>query len=206
MFLMGYHFTIRYKRTHQHANADALSRLPVGPDASFHDDSALQVHSVRERLLEDSLVDASQIARETEADATLKLVKHFVLTRWPPSVSSLSHPELSPYFHDRHVISEINGCLVKDTQVIVPPPLQQTVLRLLHQSHLGRVKMKQLARGLAGGPASIVRSTRSHAPVRPAPKFTRCRNKHFSPGTNPKRFGPACTWTLRVLCGARNVC
>ena len=142
IFLMGYQFTIRYKRTHQHANADALSRLPVGPDASFNDECSLQVHSVCEQLLETSLVDASQIAKATDTDETMKLVKHFVITRWPTNASSLPRSDLLPYFHNRQAISETNGCLVKDAQVIVPPSLQDQVLRLLHRSHLGKVKMK----------------------------------------------------------------
>ena len=176
IFLMGYQFTIRYKRTHQHANADALSRLPVGPDASFHDDCSLQVHSICEQLLEDSLVDAAQIARGTEADATLKLVKDFVLSRWPSSSSALPHSDVLPYFHNRQAISEMNGCLVKDTQVIVPPSLQPKVLRLLHQAHLGCVKMKQLARGHCWWPGidraidALTRSCPTCAELHPLPK------------------------------------
>lgn len=185
IFLMGYQFTIRYKRSHQHANADALSRLPVGPDAAFHDDSSFQVHSVCEQVLANSLVDATQIARETEADATMKLIKHFVLTHWPSSASALPQPDILPYFHNRHAISESNGCLVKDARVIVPPSLQQNVLRLLHQSHLGRVKMKQLARGHCWWPGIdraidvLTRSCPTCAELQPSPK------QQFQPWDEP---------------------
>ena len=176
IFLMGYQFTIRYKRTHQHANADALSRLPVGPDATFNDDSSLQVHSVCEQLLETSLVDASQIAKATDTDDTMKLVKRFVLTQWPAHASSLPRPDLLPFFHNRQAISETNGCLVKDAQVIVPPSLQDQVLRLLHRSHLGKVKMKQLARNHCWWPGidrdidKLTRSCPTCAELQPLPK------------------------------------
>ncbi|CAF5075213.1 unnamed protein product, partial [Rotaria magnacalcarata] len=42
---------------------------------------------------------------------------------------------------------KVNGCLLKDVQVIIPKALQHKILQLLHRAHLGTVKMKQLARG-----------------------------------------------------------
>ena len=50
------------------------------------------------------------------------------------------------YFQSRHSISIVQGCLLRDTQLIIPKKLQPRILRLLHKSHLGPVKMKQLAR------------------------------------------------------------
>lgn len=35
LFLSDYHYQIHYRPTTQHANADALSRLPAGPDLDF---------------------------------------------------------------------------------------------------------------------------------------------------------------------------
>lgn len=51
-----------------------------------------------------------------------------------------------PYYNNRHCLSVLKGCLLKDNQVVIPQELQRRVLQMLHRSHLGTVKMKQLAR------------------------------------------------------------
>jgi hypothetical protein len=45
--LMSYSYTIRYKPTRLHNNADALSRLPVSPDLSFVENDAQQIKCIQ---------------------------------------------------------------------------------------------------------------------------------------------------------------
>ncbi|CAF1519589.1 unnamed protein product, partial [Adineta steineri] len=144
--LMGYTYTIRYKNTQSHGNADALSRLPVGPDDSFTDQDSSQINLIQEVFFEECLVNAEEITKATENDKILQLVKQFTLTKWPTSISKLTKPELIPYFNNRHSISIVKGCLLKDIQVIIPQQLHRQVLRMLHRAHIGTIKMKQLAR------------------------------------------------------------
>jgi transposase InsO family protein len=146
IYLMGYNYNIRYKPTQSHANADALSRLPVGPDESFIDEDAIQINFIQNQLPEQWLLKANEIATATTADPILHLVKKFTLTKWPCSISKKQNPELIPYFNNRHSLSVKNGCVLKDAQVIIPQQLHSRVIRMLHRTHLGIIKMKQLAR------------------------------------------------------------
>ena len=50
---MGYTYTIRYKPSQLHANADALSRLPAGSDPGFVDKDSCQVNLIQEQSLEE---------------------------------------------------------------------------------------------------------------------------------------------------------
>ena len=144
--LMGYTYTIRYNSTRHHANADALSRLPSGPDDAFVDEEAVQINRIQSELLEQWPLDAATIRSAMDDDKFLSMVKDFTLTKWPESFSKKKHPELISYYDIRHELSVVNGCLLKDVQVIIPKQLQKEVLQLLHHAHLGTVKMKQLAR------------------------------------------------------------
>ncbi|CAF3680882.1 unnamed protein product [Rotaria sordida] len=146
IYLMGYNYTIRYKPTRSHANADALSRLPVGYDNSFIDNDADQIKYIQTQLIEQWPLKPTEIAPATSNDDTLKSVRHFTLTKWPSSFSRSKNPELIPYFNNRHSLSVINDCILKDTQVIIPQQLHTRVLHMLHRAHLGTIKMKQLAR------------------------------------------------------------
>ncbi|CAF1158398.1 unnamed protein product [Adineta steineri] len=144
MFLMTYSYNIHFKPTQAHANADALSRLPVGDDNSFSDDDSVQIKYIQTELMEQWPLDADEIATATKNDKTLQIVHRFIRTQWPNT--SLKNPDLLPYFNHRYTLSEINGCLLRDTQVIIPQTLQRRVINMLHRNHLGPVKMKQLAR------------------------------------------------------------
>ena len=177
---MGYNYTIRFKPTQSHANADALSRLPAGYDNSFIDVDAIQINFIQTQVMEQMPLKPSQIAAATATDSILKRVRHFALTKWPSSISRSTNPELIPYFNIRHSLSVIDGCILKDTQVIIPEQLRGQILQILHRTHLGTIKMKQLARINCWWPKidkDIVTMTTScnicaQALPLPAPQFT----------------------------------
>jgi transposase InsO family protein len=146
IYLMGYNYNIHFKPTQSHANADALSRLPAGYDDSFIDNDAIQVNFIQTQLMEQWPLKANEIATATTNDNILNRVRDFTLTKWPSSFSRTKNPELIPYFNNRHLLSVVNGCMLKDNQVIIPKQLHSRVIHLLHRAHLGTIKMKQLAR------------------------------------------------------------
>ena len=140
--LSGFSYSIRYKPTLQHGNADGLSRLPVGPDPTFADEDSIQVARVQESALENSLIDVRLIKAQTSDCKLLKVVRKYVQSSWPPQVNK----ELATFYKNRSSLSVRNGCLLKDGKVIIPSKLQMRVIRKLHEAHQGVVKMKQLAR------------------------------------------------------------
>ena len=144
--LMSYNYTIRYKPTHLHANADALSRLPAGDDFSFVDKESIQIHLIQTDQIQHWPVQPKEIEMATSDDEILKLVKEFTSTGWPSSIEKIKKLQLISYYNNRHSISNFSGCLMRGTQVIIPQQLRQRVLQMLHQNHLGVVKTKQLAR------------------------------------------------------------
>ena len=144
--LMGYTYTIRYKPTRLHGNADGLSRLPAGPDDSFVDEDAHQVHRIHIELMEQWQIDANDVKIALDKDETLRVVKRYTLTHWPHSISRKTNPELVPFYENRRSLTILNGCLMKNAQVIIPKSIQPQVLRMLHRAHRGVVNMKQLAR------------------------------------------------------------
>ena len=146
IFLMGYNYVIQFKPTERHANADALSRLPIPDDKTFIDCDSLHVNFIQHQHSETWPLTPSVIAQATSTDSILKRVKQFIQSSWPSSISKKQNPALIPYFLNRSSLSIMNDCIMKGDQVVIPSTLQTQVLRLLHKDHLGIVKMKQIAR------------------------------------------------------------
>jgi transposase InsO family protein len=150
MFLMTYTYNIHFKPTQAHANADALSRLPIADNSFSSDEDSLQINYLQTELMEQWPVKATEIEAATKADETLRIVYGFIRTQWPNKKPVNS--KLVPYYNHRYSLSVINGCILRDTQVIIPHALQRRVLQMLHRTHQGTVKMKQLARSYCWWP------------------------------------------------------
>ncbi|XP_055922700.1 uncharacterized protein K02A2.6-like [Eupeodes corollae] len=132
--LMAYRYQIKYRPTAKHANADALSRLPIGPDVSF-DEQDNNLHKVNTLILEDldtTAINATVIGNLTKNDKLLNKVSSYIKKGWPVKLAS-NEKELKPFFehYDR---------------VIIPEALQSRALKYIHEGHWGCSRMKQLAR------------------------------------------------------------
>ena len=92
--LSAYTYTIQYKAGRDHANADGLSRLPLG-------DAPTEVPKPAETiLLMDHLaaspVSARHIRLQTDHDPTLSKVRKFVQHGWPAEMCPLSRMPQKP--------------------------------------------------------------------------------------------------------------
>lgn len=144
--LASYEYTIVCRRTEQHANADALSRLPLPytpTQTSIPAELVLLVEN-----LEDAPITAAQIAQWTKQDPNMAKVVRCVLEGWPDNPDE----ELRSYWNRRLELSVHDGCIVRGGRVVVPSKGREHVLSELHSGHPGISRMKSLARGLVWWP------------------------------------------------------
>ena len=137
LFLSSYEYKLVFRNTESHANADALSRLPLLEEPAESDTPPEIVEH-----LEDSLVTAADIRTWTRKDPNLSKVLQYIMQGWP----SHCDPDLNTFAAKKPELSAYEGCILWGSRVVVPKPGREAVLRELHEGHPGICKMKALAR------------------------------------------------------------
>ena len=146
--LATYQYTLRFKPTQAHANADALSRLPLS-------EKPVSVPIPAETILlletiEASPISSTDIQKWTRRDPLLSRVLGLVENGWPDDHES--DPALKAYRTRRAELSVQDGCILWGNRVIIPQPGRERVLQALHESHPGIARMKSFARAFAWWP------------------------------------------------------
>ena len=124
LFLAGLDYSIEYKKTTQHGNADGLSCLPL-------EVSQMQVLPV----------SADMIRQATQRDPILSCVMEHTKQGWP----AVHEKELEPFYRKKEELTIQDGCLMWGSWVLIPSKHQTQVLDELHDGHLGVAKMNALA-------------------------------------------------------------
>ena len=115
VFLSGYDYAIKYRGTEQHANTDALSRLPLeGRDGEETHEDLGDCAFIRH--LEHLPVTAMTLAQET---------LHDTREGWPTEVPK----HMEPYFFCRQELSVEQDCVMWGVRVLVPGSLQSSMLQ-----------------------------------------------------------------------------
>ena len=147
LMLSQYDYTIEYRSTKQHGNADALSRLPVGPDLSFDGeegdndvDTVCTIRVINSQLQPHS---RNQLKDATNRDPVLSEVKRYVREGWPQKIDTPDVQEFKKYAAS---LSVTDDCLINGNRVVIPEAMQPQILDILHLGHFGMQRMKQLAR------------------------------------------------------------
>ena len=141
LLLSTHDYSIEYRSTTKHGNADGLSRLPLPALAEIDEDYAECFYFKQFRTLP---VTAAQISRETRKDKVLFRVFAAVLRgNWTVN------KDLKLFFKKRNELSICQDCLVWGPRVVIPEVLRGTLLNELRLGHLGIVKMKKVARSYA---------------------------------------------------------
>lgn len=105
------------------------------------DNEFIGLNYVEETLESVSVVE---IAKETKRDGVLNKIIRYVSNEWP-SVKKLEDSE-QKYYAKRDELSVEKGCLMWGYRIVIPEVLRERVLRELHTSHFGVVKIKMIAR------------------------------------------------------------
>ena len=143
LVLSGYNYSIEFRPTTAHGNADGLSRLPLG---TRH--SAAMNYTFAMGQIQALPVTAERIATATRQDNVLSHVLKFVRVGWPLDVGK----EYESYVRRKHELSTEADCLLWGTQVIIPSKLRAKLIEELHREHPGISRMKALSRSYFGGP------------------------------------------------------
>ena len=147
IILSAYTYSIEYKPTRQHGNADCLSRLPLDTDPVFEKYQSLHpvVNVIQQNQLTQLPVSAEEVKNATEKDPVLKQVIARIKGGWPKTQKNLP-PELHPFFNRRFQLTIQEGCILCGLKVVIPSALKERVLEEIHEGHTGIVKMKSIAR------------------------------------------------------------
>ena len=143
ILLSAYTYSITYRSSQKHANADGFSRLPVNHIESSEDGAALSA-SVNPTQLNFLPLTIADLANATRNDPVLAKVQRLTQRGWPETTPT--DPDVKPYFSSRRDLTIEGDCLLRGLRVIIPRKLRTKLLEELHSSHQGVVKMKSLAR------------------------------------------------------------
>nr|KAG5696826.1 hypothetical protein BaRGS_030950 [Batillaria attramentaria] len=145
LWLNQFDYTIEYRKTADHGNADALSRLPSGRDIDFDREESGEDTDMVCASLQVKPFDSNILRQESGKDPVISSVMRYVREGWP-----LKHAEINEDVRKFQKLSDslsiCHGCLIYGTRVVIPQSLQPKILDLLHIGHFGMERMKQLAR------------------------------------------------------------
>ena len=138
--LASYEYTISFRPTHKHGNADAFSRLQIKDPEKKEEDLPTELVLLIEAM-DQMPITAVNIWKWTQSDQLLTRVDRYTQKGWPMDI-----PEtLKLYSSRRTELSTLNGCLLWKNRVVIPEPGRRQLLNEL-QAHIGMAKMKSLTR------------------------------------------------------------
>ncbi|XP_048513420.1 uncharacterized protein K02A2.6-like [Athalia rosae] len=143
IFLRGFTYTIRFKKSEHNANADCLSRLPV--PGSVESVDALSVFYIN--LVSTIPVTFEEIKKEIDSKQDADICKVINLIKQGKKLESKDTWNCNPLEFNLEF-----GILLRGHQVVIPRKLRKSMLDQLHVGHFGIVKMKNLARGYCWWP------------------------------------------------------
>lgn len=147
MTLQQYSFKLVGKSGKDIPVADALSRafLKDTYPNLMEDHFFSQVYAVEVRGTQAfSTRRQEQLAAETGKDVQLQQVIRAIQEGW----SRETYPMIKHYYQVRDELSVIDGIVFKGDRVVIPSSMRKEMLDIIHETHQGLVRSKQLARDI----------------------------------------------------------
>ena len=151
LIMTGYDYHIVYIKSADHADAYALSCLPIGSDPNFDKDESIveidsEVNMLDSHVILNLPLSAKTVADYTRKDPILAKVLHFVTNGWPSTwPHNQDKNKVRTYLNAQTEITSKDGVLLRHSRVIIPTALRARVLNMAHLTHIGIVRMKSLA-------------------------------------------------------------
>lgn len=143
IILSGYQYDIEYVTSNKNP-ADWLSRLPLKNSNDYFGDDEIDFEYCNFLVANSDIkLCFETIKKATFEDNLLKKVKDFILQGWPNKTNDI---KLKPFFNKKHEFFIKDECIFWNHRIVIPNSLQKNILEQLHSTHLGIVKMKNLAR------------------------------------------------------------
>ena len=95
--------------------------------------------------LDESPVTAQQIKAQTGIDPCCSVVRSWVMTGWPKSLSNTVYADredFKAYWHRQTKLTVHDGCVMWGHRVVIPPRTRAKVLDTLHEGHTGILKRR----------------------------------------------------------------
>lgn len=141
-YLSGFRYKIQHVKSEANANCDALSRLPIDDNTKLIDSDFSHVNFFEEGIV---VFDCKILAEESKKDELIFTTIKRVLGNWPNNMKEMSSDEKSLY-NKRQELTTEKGCLFWGLRAVIPESMRDLMLRELHATHLGIVKIKMFAR------------------------------------------------------------
>ena len=144
--ILDYDLNIVYQEGSKMHLSDTISRLSTHqPDkGSTLTGMDITVHKV-ESCTNFSSVSLGKIRELTLHDNDLQVLKTHIINGFPNHTNQC--PEyIRPFFPYRDELTIFNGLILKGSHIVIPTVLQDQLLNVIHQSHLGICKTLEHAR------------------------------------------------------------
>lgn len=140
VILANYQYDIQFVKSKDN-NADCLSRLPIQDKGTWADVDINFLNYFTNN--KDFPINFQVVKRASENDKLiLEVGKCLKSNYWPKEIKDSG----KPFYRIRNDLSVEDNCLLWNNRIIIPRSLRENILKQLHLSHMGVVKMKSLAR------------------------------------------------------------